>query len=197
MPAGQADVDAIVAAVEGRPMQPADRDNRHALYDLDLPAHVRAFLAINLMNGVCTSAVEEAGYMPRLYGTWNGERVRVVMVSTMGDIGISRDDVQRGYFERCSIYDLTDYAEEMNPDAPAGGRGHRVWTLVSSDGRWVRVTEEGPGGFVNRDGTRVHGSSYPILYHSHGAAAGALHKADPYGLRRARVAPGILTIERE
>lgn len=90
--------------------------NEHAIYDYQLPAFVRGFLAAHSMSASYSMAMEEAGFMPKLYARWNGIPVRVVMVSRMGDVGISKLDEQHGYFERLSIYELTDYAVTMPPD---------------------------------------------------------------------------------
>lgn len=89
--------------------------NEQAIYDFDMPDFVRAFLAINSLSAMETWPVRTANYMPKLYGRHKGRPVRVVMVSRLGDVGISREDKECGYYERCSIYDVTDYSKEMLP----------------------------------------------------------------------------------
>lgn len=90
------------------------RSNERALHDYKLPVMVRGFIAAHDQPATYKMALREAGYLPKLYGRYQGEPVRVVMVSRLGDIGISREDKEHGYFTRCSIYDLTDYAVHMH-----------------------------------------------------------------------------------
>ena len=90
------------------------RTNEYAEIDRKLPAFVRAFLILHCLNATWKIVLDEVGIGGdnyRLYGMWAGEPVRVVMVSRMGDIGISRHDQEHGYFTRCSIYDVTDYSQ--------------------------------------------------------------------------------------
>lgn len=84
------------------------------LYDFKVPAFVRAFIAIRSLNAVCTSAIDDAGYMPRLYAKYQGKPVQVSMVSRLGDVGIAPDNRRHGYNQRLSIYELTDFTQE-NP----------------------------------------------------------------------------------
>lgn len=183
------DVDAIVAAVEGRPAQPEGRHNRDALHDFNLPAIVRGYIAIKSGNATETLAIEEAGMMPRLYASYQGVRVRVTTVSRLGDVGISRKDEGYGYFARVSIYDLTDFSQEMYPGAPAKRRRIRLHAVTSADGFWTRI-EPGAGKLAE-----IFPSDVPVLFTESAKASRAVSKVDPYGLKGLKIAT--LLIERE
>lgn len=106
-PAKISDADAIALAVSGAPVEPYARSNSHALHDhKGLPAIARGFIALNMGNATETMAIEEAGFMPALYGRKDGKACRVIMVSSLGDVGITFKNNRYGYAERCSIYDL-------------------------------------------------------------------------------------------
>ena len=95
------------------------RGNAHAIMDRSLPAIVRGYLAIKQGSATETLAIREAGFMPALYARFEGEPVRVTCVSTLGDVGISRKlDEEYGYFDRVSIYDLTDFSTERPSRQP-------------------------------------------------------------------------------
>ena len=59
---------------------------------------------------------------PKLFATYNGpgwndvstgDRVRVVMASRMGDVGLTKDFASdHGYSVRCAVSDLTDFGGE-------------------------------------------------------------------------------------
>lgn len=56
--------------------------------------------------------LRQTGEWPRLFATYEGERVRVTMASRFGDVGISRDPVKaHGYFKRVYLPELTDLSE--------------------------------------------------------------------------------------
>jgi hypothetical protein len=180
------DVDAMIAAVEGRPAQPKGRHNRDALTDYDLPALVRGFIAINAGNATETLTIREAGLMPRLYATYQGERVRVTMVSRLGDVGVSRKDDEFGYFARVSIYDLTDFSQERNPQAPANRPHAKLHAIRDRMGFWARVQ---PGAKL----AEVFPSDTPVLYTEASKAHRDLRKVDPYGLQGLSVVPVLIT----
>ncbi len=169
------------------PAEPRGRQNEDAMRDYSLPAIVRGFIAINSGPATETMAIREAGFMPRLYGTHEGERVRVVMVSRMGDIGISRDDKEHGYFKRCSIYDLTDFSEEMHPVAPAARPFVKLYAIADAQGFWVKPHDVGGG----RDAFIA--CSAPVLYTEKAHAAKVIRRVDPHALKGYRVIPLLLS----
>jgi len=179
------------AEVEGR-------RNRDVLHDYDLPAMVRGFIAINQGPATETMAIRAAGMMPRLYGTWtppedseyaaNGPiRVRVVMVSRLGDIGISSVDKEYGYFTRCSIYDLTDFSDEMDPTAPATKPFVKNFAVATKEGFWVQPYQALPNcpDFIV--------TSAPYLYPEEAQARRFVRKVDEFGLKGLKVVPLLLT----
>lgn len=117
MAAEMNDADVLAAVVSGDfRTQPKGRDNESALYDDKLPAIVRGFIAINMGSAVETEAIEEAGFMPVLYGRHDGKACRVNVVSSLGDVGVSYDLERRhGYNVRVSIYEVTDYSLTPHP----------------------------------------------------------------------------------
>lgn len=116
------DAELIALAVSGEPVVDYKHSNSHAVCDYNLPAIVRGFLAINLGSATETIAIEEAGFMPKLYGRKDGKACRVIMVSSLGDVGIAYKDVRYGYSLRCSIYDLDldAFTLERPTDLPDG-----------------------------------------------------------------------------
>lgn len=58
------------------------------------------------------------GNAPPLFATYNGTRVRVVMASRFGDVGITDDlAATAGYSKRVFLPDLTDFSS--SPSTPA------------------------------------------------------------------------------
>ncbi|AXQ68416.1 hypothetical protein HOT99_gp201 [Caulobacter phage CcrBL10] len=100
------DAEILGAVIEGKIGMPYEASNSRAICDYKLPAIVRGFLALNAGNATETLAIEEAGFMPALYGRKGGKACRVIMVSSMGDVGITFANNRYGYSERLSIYDL-------------------------------------------------------------------------------------------
>lgn len=179
------DADVLGAVISGALDMPYGQSNDKALHDFDLPAIVRGYLAIKQGTATETMAIAEAGYMPKLYATYKGERVRVTLVSTMGDVGISREDKSHGYFTRCSIYDLSDFSDEFHPEAPAKRKTPKTGlALVDKDGRWVRINA---GNAVSP--TAV--SEVPVFFGGERAAYRAKRDIDPHdhkGFRLVKVA---------
>ena len=55
---------------------------------------------------------------PPLFARHNGARVRVVMASRFGDVGITTDlTAERGYDARCAVADLSDFKESADDRA--------------------------------------------------------------------------------
>ncbi len=196
------DADAIVAAVAGVPAEPYKRSNEHAIHDYSLPAMARGYLAIKAGNATETGAIEEAGFMPALYATWTPEpntiygdkpiRVRVTMVSRLGDVGISRKDEPTGYFTRCSIYDLTDFADEMIPGAPVKRRNLRFYAIVDKKGRWIGPSPEDAG--AQMKSTVV---AAPDLHVERSTASKLRYDFDPMGFLGYEVVPLLINKEPE
>ena len=117
--------------------------------------------------------------MPRIYATYtdpNGkaERVRITMVSRLGDVGISRKDEDYGYFTRLSLFDLSEFDTVMDPGAPAKRVSCvRHFAIADKHGNWVRINPEGSV-------TPYAKSAVPILYPTAKAAYNAYRRIDPH-----------------
>jgi hypothetical protein len=176
-------LEAAIMAPDGA-AQPEGRRNRDVLHDYKLPAMVRGFIALNQGPATETMAIREAGMMPKLYGTYQGKRVRVVMVSRLGDIGITTIDQEYGYSDRVSIYDLTDFGDEMNPTVPAKRPMLTFYTIVDQKGRWVQENNMDEGHY-----TPIGISSSPVLHVERHTANTIKSRLDPHGIQGLDVIP--------
>jgi hypothetical protein len=51
--------------------------------------------------------------MPKCYATHQGKRVRLVMASRFGDVGITTNlKAERGYEARVGLHDLSDFSDK-------------------------------------------------------------------------------------
>lgn len=80
------------------------------------PAPLRAYLARARSSGhglfPSPAGSDPAEPFPRLFADWRGERVRVVMASRFGDVGVTRDlrpDGGLAYQARVAVEDLTNF----------------------------------------------------------------------------------------
>lgn len=104
-------------------------DPRHCddyIDDATQPKCLRDFLRYNRLPAVCKQAGLERiekwverdliQYIwtdpePILFATYRGERVRVVMASRFGDVGITKNlKAERGYDERALVSELTEFS---------------------------------------------------------------------------------------
>ena len=78
--------------------------------DTSAPQCLRAFLAYNRLPAFEQS--KRAPSSPRLFATYKGERVRVVMASRFGDVGVTRElDREHGYETRVWVGELINFSE--------------------------------------------------------------------------------------
>lgn len=175
--------DELEAAVAEARKANYPRSNDHALHDFSLPAMVRGFIAMNMGPATEVMAIKEAGFMPRLYGTYKEKRVRVVLISSMGDIGVAFKDVDQ-YSERCSIYDLTDFGDEMFPTAPSKRPMLTYYTLVDNKGRWLKENNMDEGHY-----TQASISSAPTLFAERSTANAIRRRIDERGVMGYDVIP--------
>ncbi len=76
------------------------------------PAPLRAYLARARSPGHGLTSLREP--FPRLFADWRGERIRVVMASRFGDVGITRDlgpDAGLAYQARVGVEDLANFGD--------------------------------------------------------------------------------------
>lgn len=56
---------------------------------------------------------EEQGCNPKLFADYKGKRIRVIMASRMGDVGLTYDlKSDRGYSVRVFVEDLSNFSEK-------------------------------------------------------------------------------------
>lgn len=194
---GASDAEVLAAVMSpDASLVPDKKHHRRVLFDFDLPSYVRAYVACNQAPATEVMAIREAGLMPKLYATYTPTdgsepfRVRITMVSRLGDVGVSREDTEWGYFDRLSIYDLSDFDTAMHPGAPAKRKTPKVfYALADSKDRWVRV--------ANNSVTPVALSAVPVLYERSKTAYRDCSKIDPHGFLGFKVVPVATTVQRD
>ncbi len=78
------------------------------------PECVRWFLFVNLLPAALKPLVcDKTGGNPKLFADYKGERVRVVMASRFGDVGITKNlKAETGYSERLLMDELSNFSDE-------------------------------------------------------------------------------------
>lgn len=80
------------------------------IHDLAAPKCLRFFLLWNRMPAADQMLLREFREEPTLYADYQGVRVRVVMASRLGDVGISRSlNKEDGYETRVPVEELTNF----------------------------------------------------------------------------------------
>lgn len=81
--------------------------------DFDAPMCLRWFLFVNRLPASDKHLCERNGVKPRLFATHFGKKVRIVMASRLGDVGITEKlDAENGYSTRVAVADLTDFTDQ-------------------------------------------------------------------------------------
>lgn len=93
-------------------------DRKHCddlIRDKSQPKCLRKFLLFHRIPAVWQLRWLDRGWPePSLFAMYLGERVRVVMASRFGDVGISRNlDQPHGYFSRVGVDQLCDFSERV------------------------------------------------------------------------------------
>ena len=82
--------------------------------DFRSPICLRWWLFVNRLAAIHKALAEESGVAPKLFADYEGDRVRCVMASRLGDIGITRKlDAERGYEKRLLVRDLTNFSDVL------------------------------------------------------------------------------------
>lgn len=77
----------------------------------DVPNCLRYYLLVNRLPAVDILTVKEAVGEPKCFATYKGKRVRLVMASRLGDVGINhRLNTDHGYSERVLIKELSEFS---------------------------------------------------------------------------------------
>lgn len=83
------------------------------IHDINAPRYLRFFLLWNRMPAADRLLLEEFRTPPTLFADHEGKRVRVVMVSRLGDVGITRFlDKENGYGTRVFLDKLSNFGEK-------------------------------------------------------------------------------------
>ena len=82
------------------------------IHDPTAPKCLRFFLLVNRMPAVDSFLLREFGVDPKLYAEYKGKRVRVVMASRLGDLGINHHFKEYGYEYRVPVSELTNFSQE-------------------------------------------------------------------------------------
>ncbi len=105
--------------------EPAPEPNGHIenfIYDLSLPAYVRAWIIVQRLPAIEKWAVESTFGVGKLFADspeFPGIRVRVTMASRLGDVGITPDlNREMGYDKRVMFETLDNFSwGHPDPDA--------------------------------------------------------------------------------
>lgn len=93
-------------------MKQTERHCDDYIHDHEYPICLRWFLLANRLPAVDGVIIEEAGVSPKLFADYKGQRVRVVMASRMGDVGITPNlEAEHGYEDRVFIDELENFSE--------------------------------------------------------------------------------------
>lgn len=83
-----------------------------AIHHPDFPECLRYFLLVERLPAVDGCLITSVNGMPKCFATYKGKRVRLVMASRFGDVGITRKlDAERGYDNRVGLHELSDFSE--------------------------------------------------------------------------------------
>lgn len=79
--------------------------------DPSTPEPLRAFLDFHRAPAIA----QQGKTRPTLFAKHNGQIVRVVMASRLGDVGITKElDRTHGYEARVAVQELTDFTDTMS-----------------------------------------------------------------------------------
>lgn len=99
---------------EAAPKEPGPQ-GKHCddyIHDFTAPHCLRFFLLIKRLPAMDMMVCREFGVKPKLFATYKDARVRVVMASRMGDVGITHHlDAEDGYQARVMIAALSNFGD--------------------------------------------------------------------------------------
>ena len=97
------------------------------IHDHRQPLCLRWFLLVHRLPDADKILCEEMGIKPTLFADHEGKRVRVVMVSRFGDVGITSNlTLAHGYGARVAVEDLTNFSATEIAPPRARWRGKTV-----------------------------------------------------------------------
>ena len=78
-----------------------------------IPSCAQWFLFINRQPAVLKCLAREMGVSPKLFADYKDGRVRVVMASRLGHIGITEDlEAEHGYSKSVYVEDLSNFSDK-------------------------------------------------------------------------------------
>jgi len=84
------------------------------IHEYKQPICLRYWLLFNLLPAVDMCVIREVHGDPKCFAIWKGKRVRLVIASRFGDVGITRHlDADHGYQTRVSIKELSDFTAKL------------------------------------------------------------------------------------
>jgi hypothetical protein len=96
------------------------------IHDHTAPMCLRWFLYCQRVPAIDGVLMRDNGVNPRLFARFDGTRVRVVMASRMGDVGITDDlTAENGYSIRVNVEELTDFTDDDAGGPPRTKRPSR------------------------------------------------------------------------
>lgn len=85
------------------------------IQDPSAPSALRWFLFVNRLPAVDKLLFDENCPQPTLYADYGDGRVRVVMASRLGDVGITRHLDSDQYQERVAVEELSNFSAVIGP----------------------------------------------------------------------------------
>ena len=83
------------------------------IHDLKAPNCLRYWLLVNRLPAIDGMLIIAYKGEPECYATWKGERVRLVMASRFGDVGITpKLKNSKGYTARVYMNELSDFSDK-------------------------------------------------------------------------------------
>ena len=83
------------------------------IHDPNFPLCLRYWLLVNRLDAVAGLLITDYKGVPECYATWKGRRVRLVMASRLGDVGITTKlHHENGYEKRVCLGDLSDFGDK-------------------------------------------------------------------------------------
>lgn len=78
------------------------------------PICLRYFLLVMRLPAIEKSIIRQAVGMPECYATYKDVRVKLVMASRMGDVGITTNlEAESGYDQRVSLDQLSEFSVDI------------------------------------------------------------------------------------
>ncbi len=83
------------------------------IHEPTLPLCFRYWLLIHRLPAIDGTLITAYKGSPECYATWKGQRVRLVMASRFGDVGITTQlHHENGYETRVSVDELSDFGDK-------------------------------------------------------------------------------------